>query len=116
MVGKGAVNFAEQFGHLAAQCPKDIGGRGASHAVARVHHDLHRAAELDVAHDVVLVSRQDILMLLRAPGLERPAFRLHGAAQGLNVFAVNGFARQHHFEAVVVRRVVATCDLYAAAA
>ena len=48
--------------------------------------------------------------------LKLPAFFFHDAAQLLDFFAVNGAARQHHLEAVVIARVVAARDLYAALA
>ena len=55
-----AVHFAEKFGHFIAQTFVEFACKCAADTVARVNHDFHRAFELDVADDVVMVFAGDV--------------------------------------------------------
>ena len=113
VIGKGAVYRAVQLLHFATNGAQYAGGRGTGNAVARIHHDLDRPRELDVPHDARSVGGQHIYRLPWATALQCPALGLHHTAQGLNFLAINGTPGQHHFETVVVARVVAASDLNA---
>ena len=114
VVGKIAVHFAKQLGHLAANGAQNGRGRSAGHAVAAVHHDFQGARQANVAHDFCGVGGQYVRAGARAAALQRPGFVHHHLAQGLDFVAVNGFAPHHHLESVVVARVVAASHLDAA--
>ena len=58
-----------------------------------------------------LVGRPDIGATHAAAGGQLPALLLHSVAQGLDFIAINSPPSQHHFEAVVIFRVVAAGDL-----
>ena len=116
VVGEIAVHFAEQLGYLAANRAQNGRGRCARHAIAAIDNNLDRPRQLDVADDARLIRLHHIGRLAQATRFERPAFGLHGLAQVLDVVAINGATRQHHFEAVVVFGVVAASHLDAATA
>jgi hypothetical protein len=116
VVGEVAVHLAEELDHLAAQGAEQRGRRGTGHAVAAVHHDLHRPRELHVAHDAVAVGGGHV-DVAHAPALGAlAAVAFDELAQRLDVVAVDGAATHHHLEAVVVLGVVAARDLDAAVA
>ena len=116
VVGEVAIHFTEQLDHLAAYGAEDSGCRGTGHTIATVHHNLHGARQLDVAHDARGVGGQHVGALALAAGLQRPALSFHHLAQGLDVITINGAATQHHLETVVVLGVVTARDLDTAVA
>ena len=116
VVGKVAIDGAEQFDDFAAGGAEDGGGRSACHAVAAIDHDFQGTREPDVAHDVLPIGGQYIGCLHAAAGLWLPAFAFDSLAQRLDVVAVDGSALQHHLEAVVVLGIVAAGNLDTAVA
>ena len=116
MVGEVAVHFAIKLGHFAANGPQNRRGRRTGHAVAAIDHDFQGAGQADVAYDFRGVRGQHVGRGASAAALQGPGFVHHHLAQGLDFVAVNGFAAHHHFEAVVITRVVAAGDLTTAAA
>ena len=131
VVGKIAIDFAEKLDHFAAQRTENCRRRCTCNAVARINHDFHRAVEFDVASDAVAIGFEDVAVHDLRPhayhcvccaasrggrAFSDPALFLHHRAKCLNLIAVNCPPSQHHFETVVVFRVVAASDLNAAAA
>ena len=55
-----AVHFAEKFGYFVAQVFVEFARECAADTVARVDGDFHRAFELDVADDIVVVFAGDV--------------------------------------------------------
>ena len=114
VVRKIAIDLAEKLGHLAAQRAKNGWRRRAGNAVTGINHDLHRPRQFDARDNAVAVVFLDIDGL-NASGLRGQLPRLigHHLFKRLNVVAINRAASQHHFEAVVVFRVVAAGNLNA---
>ena len=114
MVREIAVNFAEHFHDFAAHRAQNFRRQFACRAVAAVNRDLHWTRELGVAHDAVNIGLFDVRCgLLATAGFDVAAF---GARfERLNRVAPNGFASHHHFDAVVIRRVVTAGHTYAGA-
>ena len=106
MVGEIAIDFTKQRHDFATEAFEQFRGNRASHAVAAIHDDLHRAAEFDIADDLFDVSGQDIgaaaltLAMLEITGFD-PCFQI------LNRLQRQRGAADHHLQAVVIRRVVA---------
>jgi hypothetical protein len=106
VVGERAVHVAEQLLDLAAEAAVELGGEGTGHAVAAIDRDAHLALELHVANDAIEVGLTDLLGAIgAAPGGQ--VADLDALAQRQDVVAGERVARQHHFQAVVVGRVVA---------
>ena len=116
VVGEGAVDLAEQLGHLAPERPVQGRRDRARHAVAAIDGDLHAARQPDVAgdaRDVALGQR----LLAQAAALRR---RHRAQARGRDVLAqpgdglaVDRIAADHHLQAVVLGRIVAAGDRHA---
>ena len=118
VVGEVAIDFTEKLHHFAAQSAKNRGGRRARNAIARVDHNFHRPCQLDVSHDSRHVSglyavlgdgsRCNAFTTMQAGyKLGRQVVVDHSVMQRLNFVAINRASGQHHFEAVVVLRIVA---------
>ena len=106
-----SIDLAEQLNHLAAKRSKQSWRRGSRDAVARVNDDFHGTGKFNVRRDARQVGWQHIHAFHAAARLQVPAFSFHHVAQGLNLITINRAATQHHFEAVVIFRVVAAGHL-----
>ena len=115
MVGEVAVHVAKQFFHVEAQGAVEAACICACNAVARVDDDFHRPCRLDVGGDGGFIGRIDVLYGHAAFAVGE-LFLTDGCQQFLYRFSGQCFATQHHFEAVVVGRVVAAGNHHAAAA
>ena len=114
VVGKIAIDLAEQLGHVTAQRAENRRRRRSRDAIAGVNDDFHRPRQCDPADDTGGVVGLHIRLADRAGrgGCHR-CFGLHELAKRLNVVAIDRPATQHHLEAVVILGVVAACDLNA---
>ena len=116
VVGEITVDLAEQLDDLAADGAQYLRRAGPGHTVARIDHDAHGPRQAYVGDDAIGIGLIHRHRQHAATALQLPVFVLHHAAQALNFFAVNSASVHHHLETVVVARVVAAGDLYAAAA
>ena len=117
VVRESAVHLAEQFDYFVAQRAVERACKRAAHAVAGVDDDFHRAFEFDVSDDVVAVFCGNIFCGNAAFGCRLgEAVGFDGGQEFLNDRTGQRVAAEHHFEAVVIGRVVAAGNHYAAAA
>ena len=117
VVGERAVHFAEKFGHFVAQTFVKFACECAAYAVARVDGDFHGAFEFDVADDVVLVFAGDVFFGHAAFFVGSGQFvGFDQGEQFLDGLACEGLAAKHHFETVVIGRVVAAGNHHSTAA
>ena len=116
VVGEIAVHCAKELNDLAADSPQNARRRGPGYTVARIDHDFERPVQTNIADDAGAVSGQHIVLAAPTAVLQHPAGALHHLAQGLDFGAINRLAGQHHFETVVIARVVAACHLNTALA
>ncbi|MGF6939820.1 hypothetical protein OKW41_008982 [Paraburkholderia sp. UCT70] len=102
-----AVDFGEQFDEFAAELPEQLRREPTGHAVAGIDDDLDRTRELHVAHDALEIRVGDVVLGVAAAAVGEVLVD-DALMQRENLLAVNGRAAQHHLEAVVVRRIMAT--------
>ena len=115
MVGKGAVDFAIQRRHFAAEAAEQLGRSCAGDTVAAVDGDVHRPREPDIAGDARQVRCAHIGRRVLARALGQVA-ALDARAQALDVRARQRHPGQHHFQPVIIGRIVAARDHHHAAA
>ena len=109
VIGEIAVDLAEHFFDLAAECAVQGASEGARHAVAAVDDELHRPRELDVGDDARMVFGGDVVFAIAACAAGEVALD-QALAQLLDGVSGQCLATQHHLQAVIVGRVVATGD------
>ena len=114
MVRKIAVDFAIHLDHITAHRAENFRCQFARRAVAAINGDLHRARHFCVAHDAVKVCVFHVNRAVDSLTLEYVT-RLGACFEGKDGVAPNRLARDHHFDAVVVRGVVAAGDADAGA-
>ena len=112
VVGEGTIDFAEQFFDAAAQFAVKLRRGGAGNAVAAIDGDAHGPRQFDRADDAFKIGAADIVpVVAAAAGCE---FVVDDAlAQRLDRLARQRVTGEHHFQTVVLRRVVRTGDHYA---
>jgi hypothetical protein len=109
VIREGAVDFAEQFDQFAAQRAKQFRGDAAGDAVAAVDDDLHRPRQRDVSGDAAKVRRAHV-GAAALPGTVVQGTAVNPLPDTLNRCAGQGLAADDHFQAVVVRWIVAAGD------
>ena len=115
VIGEVAIDVAEQFNHFAAQAAEQVARERAGDAIAAVDGDLDRARQLDVAQDALQVGGADVVGAVAARGGKvlgavAAVVRDDAVVQGLDRFAVDRLASQHHLETIVVGRIVTARD------
>ena len=117
VVGEGAVDFAEQLHHLAADVAQHLRRDHARDPVAAVDHHLERARQGHIVGDFAPVGGQHL-----APPQPAGARAIGGIVRDDPLFerlyrlAEQGVAGEHHLQAVVGRGVVAGGHLHPGAA
>ena len=107
MVREVAVDFAEQRDDFAVQRFDQLRGDHAGRAVAAVDHDFQAAGQFDVLDDFGVVAVEDF-DLSDAALAAAQVIVLDALVEHLNLLVGEGVAGDDDFEAVVVRRIVAT--------
>ena len=105
MVGETAIDLAEQPGDLTAQGLQQSRSQFPGNAVAAVDHHLHGPSQFHIFEDAFEIRLRQVQHPPAARAgseirFENPPF------QGPDGVAGQGLASQHHFQAVVIRRVV----------
>ena len=106
VVRKAAIHLAIERLHRATQAREERRRHGPGDAVAAIHDDLHRPRQTHVGDDARNVLVHHPGAPPRAPTGEQAAFG-DARAQILDGGQRQGFAADHHFQAVVIRRIVA---------
>ena len=115
VVGEGAVDLAEQRGDFGANRLQHARADHAGNAVAGIHHHLQPLPDLDVAGNAFDVVVADVAVAQRARGLGLVQAVFGDACIQVGDRGTGqGLATDHDLEAVVVRRIVAAGDRYAA--
>ena len=109
MVGEAAIGIAVKFGDTATVSTQQREGEKASNAVTAVEDNLQDFSNVDTLKQVVLVDTGDFFLPKGSHACGEGAL-LDDPPQLLDLIAVDRIRADADFEAVEIRRVMASCD------
>src|SRR6476660_5564195 len=105
MIGKGAVDLTIQLAYGAAQTPVELRSISPRDAVAAIDNDVEWALKPYVCNDALEVRLSDVGLAVTARAGGEPA-GFDALTQALDRLSRERFARDHHLQPVVLRRIV----------
>ena len=113
---KRPVGLREQRHNAGTQLPQCLDGDETGHAIATIDDDLEAPGERRIPlHDRFAVGGEQVAVRLHgAAGFRRHLAGVDHLIEALDVVAEHGVMREHHLEAVELRRIVRAGDLDAA--
>ena len=109
MIRESAIHITKQLDHFTAQHAVQVTSEGAGDAITGVNRNRHRPRQLDVTDDALQIGVTNIVPAIAASAAGKTAGN-DGLVKRGNGLAINRFAAQYHFEAVVVGRVMTAGD------
>ena len=82
---------------------------GTGHTIATIDDNFHRPRQFDIAGDALQISLANVVLAIAAAAINQIAV-CEAQAQSLNRFSRQSFTTQHHFQPIVVGRVMAAGD------